>query len=152
MKQKFENEEPLDFEHKPVKRSFQLVFSTEGMLMLVLIVCMYMAYLQYVTDVIPWIGEAAMGLAAAIYIVLVAWQLMGLMESTEPTTAYNWKIIHSKIVFFIFVLLVLTLLLMLSFDYLKGFATFLVVIQQGLNLFYMINCFIERKNEPEIPN
>jgi hypothetical protein len=161
MKQKFENE-PLDFEYKPVKRSFRLVFSIEGILFFVVMVCMYTAYLLYITGIIPDVYEyTAFAIAMVINVWLYVWQLLGAMfasASGSPPIIYDWKIKHSKRMFFLYILIVLITVLMSVLNCGESFENlviiFLIIIQHGLTWFYMINCFVRRKaeNEPEISN
>jgi hypothetical protein len=159
MKQKFANE-PLDFEHKPVKRSFQLVFSIESILFFVLIACMYMAYAQYITGIISDVDEdKAFAIAMVINGWLYIWQLLGAMfasASGSPPIIYDWKIKHSKRTFFFYILTVLIIVLMSVLKCGESFENLVIrlvlIIQHGLTWFYMINCFVRRKaeNEPEI--
>jgi len=160
MKQKFANE-PLDFEHKPVKRSFQLVFSIEGILFFVVMVCMYTAYLQCITGIIPDVDkDEASCIASCIAMVtntfLYLWQLLAAMYALgSPPIIYDWKSKHSKRTFFLYILAVLIIVLMSVLncgESFKDLFIILVIIQHGLTWFYMINCFVRRKaeNEPEI--
>jgi len=164
MKQKFANE-PLDFEHKHVKQPFELVFSIEGILIFVLIACSYMAYVQYLTGIIPrapGVSEyRALIIALMIHTGLSVWQMLAAMfasASGSPPIIYDWKIKHSNRTFFLYILTVLIIFLMSVLNCGESFKNlviiFLIIIQQGLTWFYMINCFVRRKveNEPEISN
>jgi hypothetical protein len=151
MKQKFENE-PLDFEYKPVKRSFQLVFSIEGILILVLIVCMYMAYYQSIT------ARGGLGLGGQvififIHFLLIFWQFIGDFVALRIDYDTNFlKKTHLKGLFVAFLLNVLVLLLNYGENEDYGFLWnySLLLIPHILAWAYAIVCFVRQTSTAKL--
>ena len=153
MKQKFANE-PLDFEHKPVKRSFQLVFSIEGTLIILLILGMYMALFQAIT------ARGGTGLGGQIvfifiHILLMFWQFIGDLVALKLDNNINFlKKIHFKGLFVAFLLNVLVLLLNYGenddYSFLWWFSFW--IIPHILTWAYAVACFVTKTSAAKSNN
>lgn len=135
-------EEPLDYENKKPPKS---MFSIEGVLVILLILGMYVAYIQsfivtgrsVLGGKIWWMG---------IHFFLLFWQLIGDLIALEKDTD-SWKKTHFNGLIFLFLLnsWVLVLNSSDSEDYGFLWVLSLFIIPHGLAWAYAVACFVRKE-------